>query len=285
MVGLEEEQAMPINSFSGAFGFLSNFYPCQVLYEGLFYPSAEHAYQAGKTLVHQERIGVKNAKTPGKAKRMGRKLELRDDWEEVKLSVMDMVVRSKFRPDSGLADKLVETYPNELVEGNNWGDTFWGVCKEGGENHLGRILEEVRKVLMEERGLKVSPRYDALIQASRMAGVELKGFGEAVEAVYGRKNPAKERSYNDIDRVLGVLGRVWKGCPSLRLGQLLKNASNGVDLFYLEDEDLEAELLLLNDNLGLVSDIVSRCKACNNDTRMMLTWDGLTSCPVCGVSA
>ena len=54
--------------------------------------------------------------------------------------------QSKFRGDIDLRSLLVATGDRELIEGNTWGDTFWGVDKNTGqgENHLGRILMELR---------------------------------------------------------------------------------------------------------------------------------------------
>jgi N-glycosidase YbiA len=132
-----------IDSFEGEYGFLSNFYPCRIYYNGLWYPSVEHAYQAAKTADLDERIRVQSAKTAGKAKRLGKSVTLRPDWEEVKLEIMRLLVYKKFF-DYELRKRLCETGAAELVEGNWWGDTYWGVCKGVGENHLGKILMKIR---------------------------------------------------------------------------------------------------------------------------------------------
>ena len=131
-----------INSFSGDHRFLSNFYPVEVVLDGVTYPTVENAYQAAKTLNLEKRkefIGV----TPGFAKRLGQRLELRPDWSGVKLNIMKQLNEQKYmRPD--LRKKLCDTYPQVLIEGNTWGDTFWGVCEGKGSNHLGQILMAVR---------------------------------------------------------------------------------------------------------------------------------------------
>ena len=133
-----------IDSFSGEYDFLSNFSPSIVSFEGEEYPTVEHGYQAAKTLLAEGRLAVKEAATPGLAKKYGRRLKLREDWEKVKIGVMEQLLREKFS-DVELREKLLGTSPHELVEGNWWGDTFWGVCRGKGENHLGKLLMKIRK--------------------------------------------------------------------------------------------------------------------------------------------
>jgi len=138
-----------IYRFSGKFRFLSNFYPCKIEYEGIQYPSVEHAYQASKTLDINIRKKIAGLKSAGEAKRVGRRVKLRDDWERVKLSIMEDLVRIKFTTNNELKNKLISLKGYTLIEGNNWGDTFWGVCNGTGKNHLGRILMKVRDEIIE----------------------------------------------------------------------------------------------------------------------------------------
>ena len=86
---------------------------------------------------------IRNAPSPGAAKRMGRKIAIRNDWEAVKEKVMLSVVRAKFE-DAYLRRLLTATGTAALIEGNEWGDRFWGVCRGEGENRLGKILMKVR---------------------------------------------------------------------------------------------------------------------------------------------
>jgi len=132
-----------IDSFKGENRFLSSFWPCEVELDGVTYESVEHAYQAAKTVVPEEREKFRYAATAGIAKRLGRSVTMRDDWDDVKLSVMRDLVTQKFS-DPSLRALLDETKGKQLIEGNHWGDVFWGVCKGKGENHLGKILMEVR---------------------------------------------------------------------------------------------------------------------------------------------
>lgn len=134
-----------IDKFDGQYRFLSNFWPCTVRLDGEQYPSVEHAYQAAKTTDRKERQHVRSASSPGEAKRRGRQVTKRADWDDVKLEVMEKLLRQKFSRVSDLRIRLLTaTRGHELVEGNTWGDTYWGVCNGVGENHLGRLLMAIR---------------------------------------------------------------------------------------------------------------------------------------------
>lgn len=135
-----------ISRFSGLHSFLSNFYPARVSLDGEVYRAVEYAYQAAKTTDEGLRLKVQEALNSTLARRLGRHLGLRPGWEEMKLEIMENLVRQKFQ-NPRLAEKLLETGTDELIEGNWWGDTFWGVCNGVGENHLGKILMKIRKEL------------------------------------------------------------------------------------------------------------------------------------------
>lgn len=138
-----------INSFSGKYRFLSNFYPSEVYYENHKYKTIEHAFQAAKATNSEDRRRIANADTPGDAKRLGRNISLRDDWEKVKIEVMRELLEQKFTLIPKLRNKLLETGESTLIEGNTWGDKFWGVCDGEGQNWLGKLLMEVRKDINE----------------------------------------------------------------------------------------------------------------------------------------
>lgn len=137
---------MEIRSFRGEYKFLSNFYKAPIEYEGLCYLNNEAAFQAQKCLTEEEKREFTDC-PPGKAKRKGRQVQLREDWEEVKVDLMEKIVRAKFAQHPELAVLLFKTGERELIEGNTWHDTFWGMdmITEEGENHLGKILMKVRK--------------------------------------------------------------------------------------------------------------------------------------------
>jgi len=132
-----------IESFKGKYVFLSNFYPCPIYLLDEWYPSVEHAYQAAKTLNPLERKDIRTARTAAGAKKAGRRITLRPDWDQVKLDIMRDLLTQKFT-DPVLRAALKATEDTELVEGNWWGDRFWGVCKGVGENHLGHLLMDIR---------------------------------------------------------------------------------------------------------------------------------------------
>ena len=136
-----------IESFTGTYRFLSNFCPASVWVDNDRYPTVEHGFQASKTIDMDERAKILVAKTPGEAKRLGRKVTLVLDWEKVKLDVMRDLVRQKFTNDKVLRADLLATGDAVLVEGNTWGDVWWGVCRGKGQNWLGRILMEIRSEL------------------------------------------------------------------------------------------------------------------------------------------
>ena len=131
-----------VNSFQGPHRFLSNFYPSRIVspYTGIVYPTAEHAFQAAKTLDLKKRRYCARLRAPGDAKRYGGLVALRPDWPEVRIPVMRTIVRAKFNQNLDLADLLMELHGYYLIEGNSWGDTFWGMCGGVGENNLGLLL-------------------------------------------------------------------------------------------------------------------------------------------------
>ncbi len=150
--------ANKISSFEGKYDFLSNFYTIEngICYEGLEYMNSEAAYQACKCLGHDEKaLFMKVA--AGKAKRMGRKVTMRSDWEDIKVKKMTEIIDRKFNI-APLGEMLLATGNKELIEGNTWHDNFWGVCScwackskgADGRNMLGKILMAKRAALRVE---------------------------------------------------------------------------------------------------------------------------------------
>lgn len=147
-----------IDSFRGQYRWLSNFWPCEVQLDGTTYPSVEHAYQAAKTADLQIRevfqsVGRQHI-TAGAAKKLGKEIKLRPDWEQIKIVVMKDLLTQKFS-DHELSLLLIGTYPHMLVEGNNWGDKFWGQVDGQGQNHLGMLLMDIRASIAEKLNAKV----------------------------------------------------------------------------------------------------------------------------------
>ena len=136
-----------ISKFEGNYYFLSNFYSAPITYNGITYKNNEAAFQAQKC---PYRVHEFTDLEPSEAKRLGRRVKLREDWEEVKDRVMYEIVRAKFRQNKLLKMLLLQTGTRTLVEGNWWNDTYWGVCKGKGENKLGQILMRVREELKDD---------------------------------------------------------------------------------------------------------------------------------------
>lgn len=134
--------------FCGLFRFLSNFFPCSIFHEGLWYPSVEAAYQASKW--PQNKRDEFTRITAGQSKRIGKKAPDFDKikWDKNKVKLMSLLVLQKFENNPDLKAMLKATGDAYLEETNSWGDTFWGRNEDGeGENNLGKILMAVRKTI------------------------------------------------------------------------------------------------------------------------------------------
>lgn len=135
-----------IDSFREEYYFLSNFYHVDVEYDGIVYKNTEAAFQAQKVLDDDEKLLFSDL-YPSEAKKLGRKVKLRKDWNDVKDNYMYEICKAKFQQHEDLAEKLLETGDEELVEGNTWNDTYWGVCNGKGKNQLGKTLMRIREEL------------------------------------------------------------------------------------------------------------------------------------------
>lgn len=127
---------------------MSNYHPITITYEGITYPTTEHAYQGAKAINVKDAQAIALLATPEEARLAGQTVILRPAWvnPSFKLKVMEDVNRLKFQ-DPTLKARLLATGDQELIEGNNHGDQFWGVCEGVGCNHLGRILMKIREEL------------------------------------------------------------------------------------------------------------------------------------------
>lgn len=121
---------------AGDNSFLSNFYE-----HGW---TVEHHYQAAKAVKPEDAARILTAPTPGAAKKLGRRVLMRSAWESEKVIVMLVLLRMKFAIPE-LRDKLLATGDATLIEGNHWGDIYWGVCNGHGQNMLGILLMQVRE--------------------------------------------------------------------------------------------------------------------------------------------
>lgn len=131
-----------INEFRGEYAFLSNFYETEIYCWGYKYRNAEAAFQAMKDPLQASAFVGLDAKA---AKRLGRKVCLRKNWEQLKEGFMYTVCFAKFTQNPKLGEKLAATGDKTLIEGNTWSDVEWGVCNGKGKNLLGNILMKVRE--------------------------------------------------------------------------------------------------------------------------------------------
>lgn len=133
-----------IDRFDGEYAFLSNYSASPFRIDYVLFPTMEHYFQANKADNQNDYLRIAYAPTPGEAKRLGRKIQLRPDWEKIKDNIMLTGLRKKFA-DPELRNLLLATGDEELVEGNYWRDTYWGVCNGVGQNKLGKLLMQVRE--------------------------------------------------------------------------------------------------------------------------------------------
>lgn len=138
-----------IEKFRDEYAFLSNFFPSTIRYNGKTWKTVEHAYAAAKTFDENQQEMIRNTTNVAQAKRLGRSVTLRKDWDDVKLSIMEELLVLKFS-NPLLRPMLLATGDAELIEGNNWNDYFWGVCRGKGQNHLGKLLMKIRNNIREE---------------------------------------------------------------------------------------------------------------------------------------
>lgn len=184
-------------AFTGERGFLSSFYPAPVF----GYPSVEHAYQAAKTtdraVRQQFRVG-----TAAAAKAAGKRLAIRPDWDAIKLHVMTTLVREKFTRHVELKALLLATGDEPLIEENWWGDRFWGTCNGTGENHLGRILMQVRTEL---EGTPPTPE-TVFVFGSNTEGRHGRGAARTARidygAIYGQAEGRQGNAYGIVTKEL-----------------------------------------------------------------------------------
>ena len=130
-----------IEKFRGEFGWLSNFANAPVTLDGVKYPTVENAFQAAK--LNWEERGPYAECSPVEAKRKSKEAKARPNFEKEQVQIMLSLVRQKFEIP-WLREKLLATGKREIVEGNWWHDTFWGVCNGVGANNLGKIIMQVR---------------------------------------------------------------------------------------------------------------------------------------------
>jgi ribA/ribD-fused uncharacterized protein len=139
-----------VYGFFKEYRFLSNFHLVPITYNGISFPSTENAYQFAKCATQKPNlIRAFSRFTPSEARKLGRQITIREDWEDAKYHIMYALNDQKFHIPE-LKQMLLDTGDMYLEETNTWGDTYWGVCEGIGENNLGRILMHIRNEIREE---------------------------------------------------------------------------------------------------------------------------------------
>ena len=132
-----------ITEFQNENRWLSNFADDRAI-------TVEHRYQAAKAINDADRNRILAAPKPHDAKKLGRGIIPRSDWDDIKLIVMEQLLLEKFTREP-FRSLLLDTKGMVLIEGNNWHDNFWGSCRcsryecgSSGQNHLGRLIMKIR---------------------------------------------------------------------------------------------------------------------------------------------
>ena len=142
--------------------YLSNFWECKIEYGGIVFRNAESAFQAQKCAEGFMQVAFINL-SGAQAKALGKKVKIIPEWNEDRLYYMTEILERKFEQNPDLAKQLVATGNEEIVEGNWWGDTYWGVCNGIGENHLGKILMWIREKEKTVERINRDYRYERLL--------------------------------------------------------------------------------------------------------------------------
>lgn len=142
-----------IKEFLREHRWLSNFWPCSIMYKENLYRTVEHAYQSAKSKDDGWKLTCLTTESPGEIKRLSKNIKQRPDWDNVKHLIMEELLRLKFKQEYFRA-KLLATGSQHIQEGNTWGDRYWGVDMTVhppiGKNMLGKIIMEIRKEITEE---------------------------------------------------------------------------------------------------------------------------------------
>lgn len=228
-----------VRGFFGDYRFLSNFYPAPVVFEGVQYSTTEHAYQAAKTIDPSEREYIRSQESPGAAKRAGVLVTLREGWAEgIDVEVMRQITEAKFRPGTALAEALLLTGDDLLVEANTWHDNHWGdctcgACTQPGQNLLGVTLMETRNKIRREK--------EEMTESKELVAIDLGEDGNAwfvegakteeeakaavsvlLDSQFPQGSDDLAESQHTLDEATGQVGRWWFATGRLE-GQMVSD--------------------------------------------------------------
>lgn len=196
--------------FRNNYAFLSNMFPCELKINGLTFSCAEAAFQSFKTTDLEIRKTFQNI-DGYEAKKLGRTIDLRDDWNEIRLEVMDAVLRVKFKQHPNLFKQLKEI-DEPIVEDNNWNDTFWGRCNNKGSNNLGMLLERIKYM----PSPKIHTIHASLLEAKQQhiahvvncKGVMGAGVARNIKATYPQVFKTYQQACTTVNTSKDLLGVV-----------------------------------------------------------------------------
>ena len=180
--------------------FLSNMEPCKVYYKGVLFPSVENAYQASKA-VDFTTMGQFQHCNPYEAKKLGKKVTMREGFNDKRLPIMESLLRQKFSYlNPALRQKLINTQGIELIEVNTWNDTYWGVCRGQGENHLGKLLMKIRDDLLNGKYHYSESELELGTKIYNFLGTKTVNPGSRVKIVpvYGRQGVQRAKELGGI---------------------------------------------------------------------------------------
>ena len=141
---------MAINFYTPKYFVFNNFSAHAIQFEGVQYPTSEHAYQATKCTDPEGKVAIKNARSPKEAKRLANevyKTAKDPNWEEKKVAIMESILRAKLSQHNEAVEALDQTGTEEIVE-DSPEDYFWGEGADGsGRNMLGALWMKIRAEL------------------------------------------------------------------------------------------------------------------------------------------
>ena len=238
-----------IDSFRGQNYYLSNFYERPVTYDGITYKNNEATFQAQKCISYEDRKRFSDLNA-SEAKRLGRKVSLRPDWESIKVDVMTNIVHAKFEQNKDLAEKLCNTDTAFLEEGNTWGDRIWGTVNGNGKNLLGHILMSERDYLKEqirEKGYPPSIREICAALNFKSTSSVHQYIARLAEKGYIDKGDLKTRAIKIVGDEptisIPIVGKVAAGEPILAQENIEDYFSIGESFF--SQSDLKNETFVL----------------------------------------
>lgn len=182
------------------FKFLSNMEPCKVYYKNMLFPSVENAYQSSKAIDFTT-MGQFQCCNPYEAKKLGKRITMREGFNGERLSIMESLLRQKFSHlNPALRQKLINTQGIELVEVNTWGDKYWGVCNNTGENHLGKLLMKIRDDLLNGKYHYSKSEWDLGTKIYNRLGTKTVNPGSRIRIipVYDRQGVQKAKELGGI---------------------------------------------------------------------------------------